>query len=164
MSLVKSKRVNIRHDSPPQLAFTPMDNNWGTVHTECIQSIKVQTRRVQVKIEMDLFFLQSQVDIVATISTEEVELLVIPRVTEGSLTCDEAFGVKRNKSKWLYDLTRLDLFGANALLIKSRMRAVQHKCVPHLACINPTPLLFKKKIKFVTNSKNDSEILKKCFP
>ena len=37
----------------------------------------------------------------------------------------------------------------------TRTRADQHKCLPHLACINPTPLLYKK---IVTNSKNDSEI------
>ena len=24
----------------------------------------------------------------------------------------------------------------------TRTRVVQHKCLPHLACINPTPLLF----------------------
>ena len=40
--------------------------------------------------------------------------------------------------------------------------AVQHKCLPHLACINPTPLLFKKK-KIVTNSKNYSEIKKSYY-
>ena len=26
----------------------------------------------------------------------------------------------------------------------TRMCADQHKCLPHLACLNPTPLLFKK--------------------
>ena len=40
------------------------------------------------------------------------------------------------------------------------MRADQHKCLPHLACINPTPLLF---LKIVVNSKNDSDI-GKSFP
>ena len=37
----------------------------------------------------------------------------------------------------------------------TRMRADQHKCLPHLASINPTPLLSKKK---ATHLKNDSEI------
>ena len=40
----------------------------------------------------------------------------------------------------------------------TRTRVDQHKCLPHLACINPTPLLF---LKIVVNSKNDSEIWKK---
>ena len=39
---------------------------------------------------------------------------------------------------------------------QTRPCAIQHKCLPHLACINPTPLLF---LKIETNSKNDSEIL-----
>ena len=38
---------------------------------------------------------------------------------------------------------------------RTRTRAVQHKCLPQLACINPTPLLFQK---IVVNSKNVSEI------
>ena len=34
--------------------------------------------------------------------------------------------------------------------IKTRTRAVQHKSPPpHLACINITPLLFKKKIQLI---------------
>ena len=42
---------------------------------------------------------------------------------------------------------------------KTRMSADQHKCLLHLAYINPT-LLYKKKL---TNSKNDPEIWKKDF-
>ena len=34
----------------------------------------------------------------------------------------------------------------------TRTRAVQHKCLPLLACINKTPLLF---LKIVTNSKTN---------
>ena len=40
-------------------------------------------------------------------------------------------------------------------------RAVQHKCLPLIACINPTPLLFEKNQIKLTNSKNYFEILKK---
>ena len=40
------------------------------------------------------------------------------------------------------------------------MRAIQHKCLLHLACMTPTRLLF---LKNVVNSKNDSKI-EKSFP
>ena len=40
-----------------------------------------------------------------------------------------------------------------------RTRAVLHKCLPHLAYINPTPLLF---LKIANDSKNDFEIWKKA--
>ena len=39
-------------------------------------------------------------------------------------------------------------------MYRTRMGADHHKCLPLLACINPTPLLFQK---IVVNSKNDSE-------
>ena len=38
------------------------------------------------------------------------------------------------------------------------MRAIQHKCLPHLTCINPMPLLFLKNL---TNSKMIPKIWKK---
>ena len=43
-------------------------------------------------------------------------------------------------------------------MIKTRTRADQHKWLPNLACLNPTPLLF---LKSVVNSRNNSEIKKK---
>ena len=39
--------------------------------------------------------------------------------------------------------------------IATRTRSDQHKCLPLLACINSTPLLFQKN---VVDSKNDSII------
>ena len=38
---------------------------------------------------------------------------------------------------------------------KTRTRAVQHKCLPYLACMAPTPLLFYKN---AVNLKYDSDI------
>ena len=45
---------------------------------------------------------------------------------------------------------------------KEIMRADQHISLPHLVYLNPTPLLFKKKV--VIKKKKDSEIGKKNFP
>ena len=45
--------------------------------------------------------------------------------------------------KMLIQSTYITTFLERAL--KTRMP--QHKCLPHLVCINPTPLLFKKKCK-----------------
>ena len=43
---------------------------------------------------------------------------------------------------------------------ETRTRADQHKYLPHLASINPTPLLYKN---IIVNSENGSQIWKKLL-
>ena len=52
------------------------------------------------------------------------------------------------------------LFIQQTPTIKTGLRADQHKCLPHFACINLTLPLFQK---IVVDSKNDPEIWKKTF-
>ena len=63
-----------------------------------------------------------------------------------------------HQSSLCHALTKVD---KNIICSKltSRTRADQNKCLPHLACINTTPLLLRKKVNW-----NDSEIRKKSFP
>ena len=63
------------------------------------------------------------------------------------------FHVRLIRFKTYLDISRFCHFSLSILyrrpsddtiIIQTRTRVVQHKCLPHIACINPTPLLFKK--------------------